>query len=393
MTDKHEPRNFPPGGPHDGAPPPGPPRLPQFNFNPAGHGRGLIVGIAVGVMALVLGTIIVTGRGGIVEIADDEVAVIVNYISGESELVVAPGYRMFMPFFSQAFLFDKSPNKFVMEGDRDRDYNHVSKLTVRAKDGSNFWFETMEIQFQLIVSKAPFLLHDSGPGDAFKQHWVRTFARSVLRDEFGRFSAEEVADPTTYSQATQSATDKLNAILEPHGVRIVQIITPKPKFDQAYEQAIEDRKVANQEVERLKIEAVQLVRERERRLANIERDKATEYEQLLGEVEAERLMALRDQVEVEKSADAWLITMSGEGEAMKQEMLQQARAQEEQARMEAEGLHAKVEALALRGDILVREALVRKFSQIRFNIVPYQRDPSPVRIEHLSAVPAVGGPR
>jgi len=283
MTDNSGFPNFSSGGPNDGAPPPRPPRP---DFKPPTIGRGLILGIVMGGLVLVLGAFVVTGRGGIVEIADDEVAVIVNYISGENELVATPGYRVFMPFFSQAFTFDKSPNKFVMEGDKDRDSNHVRKLTVRADDGSNFWFETMEIQYQLIVSKAPTVLHDSGPGDAFKAHWIRAFARSVLRDEFGRFSAEEVADPTTYSAATQQATDRLNILLEEHGVRVVQIITPKPKFEAKYEQAIEDRKVANQEVERLKIEAVQLERERERRLGEIERDKATEYEQLLGEMEA-----------------------------------------------------------------------------------------------------------
>jgi|TARA_B100000959_G_scaffold287603_1_gene374906 membrane protease subunit HflC len=356
-------------------------------------GKGILFSIVGFLMLISLGAVFVTGRGGIVEVRDTEVAVVVNYLTGESELVAMPGYRIFMPFFSQAFVFDKSPNKFVMEGEKDRDANHVSKLTVRANDGSNFWFETLEIQYQLITARTPNVLYDSGAGDSFKSHWVRTFARSILRDEFGRFSAEEVADPTSYSVATQRSTERLNALLEPHGVKIIQIITPKPKFEIAYEEAIEDRKVANQEVERLKIEAEQLVLERERRLANIERDKATDYEQLLGEMEAARISAERDRLEIEKSADADYISKVADGEASKQRMIQQATAKEAEARKEAEGLIAKVESLAKRGDILVREALAQKLANIRFEIIPYRRDPAPTRIEHIGTVPATGGKR
>lgn len=334
-----------------------------------------------------------SNRGGIVEVDDREVAVIVNYLTGNEELITTPGYRTFMPLVAQAFKFDKSPNKFLMEGDQNVHANHVKKLTVRADDGSNFWFETLEIQYQLIVAAAPQVLHDSGPGEAFKTHWVRAFARSILRDEFGRFSAAEVADPSSYAVATQRATERLNEVLAVHGVEVVQIITPKPKFEARYEKAIEDRKVANQEVERLKIEAQQLKQERDRRLADIDRDLATKYEQLLGTLEGDRIGAERDRVRVEKEADAYRIASVAEGEAGKQRLLRQAEAWEEQARKESEGLRAKVDALGDRGDILVREALAEKIKTIPFELVPYRRDAAPVRVEHLGRGGSAGSAR
>ena len=358
-----------------------------------GRGLGWIVGAVV---VLLIGTLVfVTGRGGLVEVADDEVAVIVNYLSGETELVETPGYKIFLPFVKQAFTFDKKPNKFLMEGDRNIDANHVRKLTVRANDGSNFWFDTLEIQYQLMVSKTPLVLYDSGPGDAFKQNWVRAYARAILRDEFGRYSAVEAANQSIYEGATQRAQDRLNELLNPHGIDIVQIVTPRPQFEDRYEQAINDRKVANQTVEKLKTRAEQLIQERERRLADIERDKATDYEQLLGTLEAERIGAEKALVRVQKQADARKIAMTAEGDAAKQRMLEEARALEEQARKEAEGLRARVEALAARGDVLVRETLAAKLATITFNIVPYRRDPAPVRIEHLGGgvVPATGTQR
>lgn len=357
-----------------------------FNFDVGNLPIRRIVAIVAVLIVIGLAVFFVkSGRGGLVDVADTEVAVIVNYITGNSRLVEQPGYQIFLPFFEQAFLFDASPNLFLMEGERDIDPNHVKKLTVRANDGSNFWFETLEIQYRLVPARAPYLLHDSGPGTGFKQNWVRAFARSVLRDEFGRYSAEEVADPTSYKIATQKATQRLNDLLQVHGVEIIQIITPKPKFDALYEKAIEDRKVANQEVEKLKIKQEQLQRERERRLASIDRDKATEYEQLLGTLEANRIAAEKSRVQVEKAADAHKIEQVNYGRALEQELLARAGAREAQARKEAEGLNARVEALAARGEILVREALAEKLAQIRFSIVPYRRDPAPVRIEHMGA--------
>lgn len=382
------PDDFPeiPARPKPPPPPPPPrgrgPRMPR--------GPLLALGVAAVLAVLAIGAV-VSGRAGIVEVDAKEVAVIVNYVTGSRKVVNSPGYSLFLPILGQAFTFDKSPQKFLMEGDRDVGANHVEKLTVRANDGSNFWFETLEIQYEIMPDRANLVLQDSGPGDGFKDNWVRAYARSILRDEFGKYSAEEVADPSNYSLATQQSTERLNAVLNPHGILVRQIITPKPKFEDRYEQTIEKRKVADQTVQKLKTRAIQLARERERRLADIERDRATEYELLLGQLEEKRISAEKDAVRQRFDADAFKITEVASGQAQEEMQIEQARGLAEQARKEAEGLRARVEAVAKRGDVLVREALARKFATIVFEILPYRRDPSPLRIEHLGGAAAPGG--
>lgn len=399
MTD---PSDFGGGGPR----PPRPPRIPgQPGRGPRSSGDGpqlpnikipkklaAVLGVLFLAVILVVAAL-VSGRAGIVEVSDREVAVIVNYVTGNQEVVNRPGYKIFIPFAEQAFKFDKSPQEFRMSGDRDIDDNNVSKLSVRANDGSNFGFEELTIQYQLLPSEANTVLNDSGEGSAFKQNWVRTFARSILRDEFGKYTAEAIADPTGYTQATVQAQERLNLALHPHGIDIIEIITPKPKFEARYEQAIADRKVANQAVEELKEKAKQLLAERDRKLGEIERDQATDYELLLGELEAERISAEKDAVRVKQSAEASKITELARGQASEQQLTEKARGLSELARKEAEGLRARVEAVALRGEVLVREKLAEKFAKIVFEIVPYRRDPSPTRIEHLGGVVRPGGQR
>lgn len=377
------PRRPPPAGGGGG----GGPQMPQMPQMPDVNKKAVFVGAIVVLFLVFIAGAFVSGKGGIIEVKDTEVAVIVNYLTGESEIVNRPGYKLFIPFLAQAFIFDSSPNSFIMEGERDIDSNHVKKLTVRANDGSSFWFESLEIQYQIIPSSAHIVLHDSGPGNNFKENWVKAFARSVLRDEFGRASTEEIANAQNLSQPKADAKDRLNKMLEPHGIFIMQIITPKPKFETRYERAIEARKEAGQLVETLKERENKLVEERIKRLANVERDKATEYELLLGTMENDRISEEKVAVRVTKTADAYRIEKVGAGKAAEGRLIQQARGLEIQARKEAEGLTAKVEALAARGDILVREELARKFARIIFEIIPYRRDPSPTRIEHLGAVP------
>jgi len=352
----------------------------------AGWGSGgptgrTLVWVAVAMLSLVVMLVMGSGQGGVVEVQASEVAVIVNYLSGKSEVIQRPGYQFFIPFLQQAFVFDKSTQEFLMKGDRDQDENHVRKLTVRAKDGSNFWFEEITILYEIRPGHAASVLHDSGPGDAFKKNWVRAYARSILRDEFGRFSASEVADATVYSSATNEARIRLNAALEPHFIEIVQITTPRPKFDNRYEQAIEDRKVANQEVERIKARAEQLIKERERLLAQIESEKFVEFEELLGTLELNYLSAQKEQTRVERSADAYKTRLVGEGQAALASLSERARGMTEKARKEAEGLQAKTDALALRGEILVRERLAQRLTDMNFTLVPYTRDAEPMRVE------------
>lgn len=343
-----------------------------------------IVGLLLfGVMVLVFVVMTATGQGGVIEVQDTEAAVIVNYLTGERKVITTPGYQIFLPIMQQAFVFDKTPQTFIMEGDRDIDANNVSKLTVRANDGSNFWFESIQIQYVLIPHRADFVLSDSGAGDSFKVNWVRAFARSILRDEFGKFSAVQVADPTVYKGATMIAEQRLNALLEPHGLHIMKIVTPRPKFEAKYERAIEDRKVADQEVEKLKIQAKQLIQERERRLAQIESSRTVDYERLKGQLEATRISAERDQVRIQLSADAYAMQHIGEGTALRASAVEEARGLTEKAEKEAEGLRAITNALEHGGEVLVREKLAEMLLNVRFTLVPYSRDPTPTRIELL----------
>ena len=161
-----EEKNIPEGWP----PPPGKRhggRGTAIGFTPP---RGMIPLIIMAMLLVFVVYIFVSGKGGIVDISDTEIAVLVNYMTGEERIITTPGITIFMPWANEAFIFDKAPNEFVMRGRTDLDFNHVRELSIRASDGSSFRFDEMVIQYQLIPSAAAVVLQDSGEGDAFKRN-------------------------------------------------------------------------------------------------------------------------------------------------------------------------------------------------------------------------------
>ncbi len=365
------PRHSPSGGPEL-------PKIPAATF------ASMLV---VAAFLLVVAILAFSGRMGVTSIRDDQIAVKLNYLTGSREVITTPGYKVYIPFIEGIFAFDRTPQKFVMEGTRTVDDNHVPFLTVRAKDGSNFWFESLEIQYALIPGDVAKVADDSGLGDGFKRDWIRSYARSILRDEFGRYSAVEVANPSSYQSARIESTRRLNEVLRPHGIEVIDIITPKPRFDTAYEQAIEERKVADQEVEKLEEEKKRLLNERDRRLATVEKEMEIAFQELQGDLTRERLEAEKQRIRVTKAADAYAVQRGAEGEGERQKMLAEADGLRAKYEKEAEGLRAQAEALERRGSVVVREAIIQKLADITFTLVPYRRDPAPDRHE-VSGLPA-----
>ena len=360
----------------------------SFELRPGGNrppvnAPRLVVAVTGFLILLVMVALGTMGKLGVTSVTAEEVAVKINYISGNRTVITNPGFQIYIPFIEDVFKMDRTPQKLLMAGDRALSTNHVPFLTVRAKDGSNFSFDDLEIQYSILPGpEAALLLDDSGPGDGFKREWVRAFARSVLRDEFGKYSAVEVADPTVYQAARIASEERLSLMLEEHGLQLIQVICPKPRFDPAYEQAIEDRKEADQEVEKLREEEKRLLNERERKMAGATKEKEIQWQSLQGTLVKDLLNAEQAQIKIQKGADAYVISRDFEAKAVNAQLTQSARGMTATYTKEAEGILARATALEERGEVVVRAALIEKLKNITFTLVPYSRDPEPKRLEH-----------
>jgi hypothetical protein len=325
--------------------------------------------------------IIFTGQSGFIYIEPTEIGVKINRITGSFEVLESSGNHVFLPIVEQVFILDSSPQKFVMSGEHDLNSNHVKKLTVRAKDGSNFYFGEVEMQYQIMPSKAEFIIRDSGIGDSYKRKWLKPISRMVLRNEFGRYSSEEIANPTKYGSAVLKSKEELNLMLNKHGLRIIDISTPKPHFDPIYEKTIETRINADQEVSKQKVKREKLLAEKKYRVDKIKNDKEIEYRQIEGELKRKLIDVNKQFIMVRKEAETYKIQQIGAGEAKQSELETMAKARTEQFKMDAQALSSQIKAMEEQGDAVVYKILATKYQNMKIHLQPYSTDANPQKVQ------------
>lgn len=305
-----------------------------------------------------------------------EAGVRVNNVSGTMQEISQPGWVITVPGVHSLYVLDAAPQTFTMRGESDADLLTVRELTVRASDGSNFHFDDVSLIFQLQSSTAVRAVTDAGPRDGFKQ-WLRPFARSVLRDEFGRESTLDVSNPTTYAAATNRARARLNEVLEPHGVTVTQLVTPRPRFNEDYERAIEERNRLGNEISVIKSKLERAETDRARALAEVDQTKNKEIQVRRASLESELAESLAAQAQQRQRADTARIASIGEGQAALSAARQRARELTGQRDADFAAQKAQIEAFRNQSVERVMQRLGDRLEGVTIQIIPFSNDATP----------------
>lgn len=355
-------------------------------FNRPG-GDGALAAALWSIVAVVLTVVVAVTAFEVVD--PGQVAVKVNNVTGSQEPISQPGLVVKGPFGVQSvYIIDASPQTFVMKGDKNTDELHVQELTVRASDGSNFLFNDTTIIFQVLGAQAVEVIRDAGPGDDFRR-WMRPLARSILRDEFGRESTISVSDPSKFGEATERARTRFNELLEPHGVMATKIVTPRPRFSEEYENLIESRNETDNQLSVIDSELARAATERDRMLAEVDRDQNKIIQERRAELEAELATALATQADTRRKADTYRIETVGKGQAAKSAAVRQA--EELRGQLDAEYLARKatIEAFQSQPVERVMKRLGEKLKGVTIDVQPWADDATPSRLR----VEQMGGAR
>jgi regulator of protease activity HflC (stomatin/prohibitin superfamily) len=175
-------------------------------------------------------------------------------------------------------------------------------------DGNDVWVD-VTVSWAIDASMAPYVLQFVGHSTPeLEAKLVRPVARAVVRDVLNQLTSEEYYQSDRRFQAAEQAQDRLNAVLGNEGVRVDQILLGEHKFNDTYEQLIRDKKVAEQEAERL-------VSETE---AEVE-GKRRELQQLSGEIEQAKQLATGEAEKRKRDADAIRFEKEREADAIRRE--------------------------------------------------------------------------
>ncbi|MGE0547678.1 MAG: SPFH domain-containing protein [Kofleriaceae bacterium] len=310
-----------------------------------------------------------------------EVAVRVNNVTGSMEVITQPGLVTRLPFgIHEVYILDVSPQTFHMKGPKNVDPLLVRELDVRASDGSNFAFNDITILFRAMPDKADETLRDSGLGHKYFE-WMLPYARAILRDEFGRESTIGVSNPTTFGQAEERAKQRLNKLLGDHGVEVTSIVTPRPRFSKDYEDLIETRNQAENQLAVIDSELQRAKTERDRKLAEVERDQNKVIQTRRAELEAALATAVTAQTQIHREVDSYKIDKVAAGEAARSAAV--GKAEQLKGELEAHYSAKKAQIDAFRNQPVERvmERLGERLEGVTINIQPYRQDGSPQRVQ------------
>jgi membrane protease subunit HflC len=310
-----------------------------------------------------------------------QVAVRVNNITGSMEVITQPGLILRLPFgVHSVYMLDVSPQTFHLRGQENKGPLEARELTVRASDGSLFAFNDTTLLFRAIPTKGDLTLRDSGLDHAYYE-WMRPYARSILRDEFGRESTISVSDPTSFGQAEERAKKRINTLLGHHGIEVTSIVTPRPRFTKEYEDLIEARNQTENQLAVIDSELARAKTERDRKLAEVERDQNKIIQTKRAELETTLATAVTAQVETHRQVDTYKIEKLAAGQASRS--ASQGKAEELKGQLAAEYAGKKAEIDAFRNQPVERvmERLGERLEGSTIQIQPFKNDGSPQRVQ------------
>ncbi len=333
--------------------------------------------MALAAILVAYGTWRRTGDTGIASLADDEVAVVVDRWSGARRVETNPGRILFLPLVEKVHRLDKSPRSLVLQGSRIagedpvRGPGSVPQLIARAKDGSSFRLDKVEIQYAIAPEAASEVLEDTGIGGAVRTKLLAAAARSVLRDEIGKFTAEEFVRGDSAPEIAKTGAARLRELLRPHGIAVLSVVLGKPVFDDEYEKAIQRRAAFAQEAERLDADRERLSAERPRKEASAERDKQVELAKLEGTLAVDLGAARAEDIRARQEADDTYASEVRAGSAARREKEARAALQRERYIAAARAVYREGVELEQAGEVAVRAALVKKLAGIQFDLAPH----------------------
>ena len=183
------------------------------------------------------------------EIKGDEVAVIINNVTGNVKTIDRAGAVVYFPFVQDLYILDKSEQSAPMtSANISTDYPQGNPVILKTRDGGDVSLDLI-IQYRLISEMADKIVQDTGKGVAFKEKWIWDYAKTICRYNFGELEIGEFPDAEKRRLKTLKATKELDRMLNPHGILLTSLNFIDYRYYREYAEKIQERRIADKEVE------------------------------------------------------------------------------------------------------------------------------------------------
>jgi regulator of protease activity HflC (stomatin/prohibitin superfamily) len=181
---------------------------------------------------------------------------------GISPHIYQPGATYFFPpIINGWYTFDTKLQNMEMTISERGARMGRDDLVFKTIDGNDIALDVI-IAYRIDPKSAPLILQEVAKSNLeLEEKLVRPITRNVTRELFGALKTEDfyVADKRT--EKAEAAKSVLNQILNPSGVIVENVLPKDYRFNNEYQKAIEEKKIADQMAERFKSETKATVEE------------------------------------------------------------------------------------------------------------------------------------
>src|SRR3970040_2754886 len=157
------------------------------------------------------------------QIAADEVAVVVNNLTGGIKLINRAGAVLYYPFIQDIYVLDKREQVLKMTAaDIDEKHPQGIPLIMKSIDCGDVLLD-LQIQYRLNPDFAVQVIQNTGVCDIFKQKWLYDYTRAICYYCYGELTLGEFPVASLRDQKAQKARNEINKMLESHGFYITSI--------------------------------------------------------------------------------------------------------------------------------------------------------------------------
>ncbi len=279
------------------------------------------------------------------EIKADEVAVIINNITGKISTIDRAGAIIYVPFIQNLYILDKSEQSAPMtSANISADYPQGNPVILKTRDGGDVSLDLI-IQYRLISEIADKVVQNTGTGNEYKEKWIRDYAKTICRYEFGELEIGEFPEAGKRRTKTDEASKELDRLLNQHGILMTSLNFIDYRYYREYAEKIQERRIADKEVEEQRQRGEAAKKNQERVI--------TEETKKL-DVAVSRFRGQLYNMEIEAKAESAKIRQEGVAYLLKANL--DADAEYERLQRQAEAILAVREAEAA-GILALRDAL------------------------------------
>lgn len=195
----------------------------------------------------------------------------------------------------------------------------IDDVEFKTVDGNDISVD-VTVTWRIDPEKAPHVLQRVGEStEDVQERLVRPAARAYVRDALNRLKSEDFYVADKRFAAAEESRKLLLLALGPEGVIVEQVILGEHRFAPAYEEVIREKKLAEQNGEKLKSEAQAAAEESKRNLESargvVSKDIATSK----GELEQAKLAADAQLVKAKNEATASLTEAKTRAQSIEKE--------------------------------------------------------------------------